>query len=88
MKVLLASSSRLLAAAGHAVAQTSYPEQSVRILVGFPAGTAPDVAARIIADKFAPSLGQAGGGRERHRRERQHRGRPRRQGAAATATRC
>jgi tripartite-type tricarboxylate transporter receptor subunit TctC len=38
---------------GNAGAQTSYPEQTVRILVGFPAGTAPDVAARIVADKFA-----------------------------------
>ena len=38
---------------GTAVAQTSYPEQTVRILVGFPAGTAPDVAARIVADKFS-----------------------------------
>ena len=44
-------------AAGHAVAQ-GWPEQTVRILVGFPAGTAPDVAARVIADKMAPSLGK------------------------------
>ena len=40
------------------VAQTSYPEQTVRILVGFPAGTAPDVAARIVADKFAQNWGK------------------------------
>ena len=39
-------------------AQTSYPEQTVRILVGFPAGTAPDVAARIVADKFALNWGK------------------------------
>ena len=44
-------------AGGHAFAQ-SWPEQTVRILVGFPAGTAPDVAARVIADKMAPSLGK------------------------------
>jgi len=44
-------------AGSHAVAQ-SWPEQTVRILVGFPAGTAPDVAARVIADKMAPSLGK------------------------------
>lgn len=43
---------------GNAGAQTSYPEQIVRILVGFPAGTAPDVAARIVADKFAQNWGK------------------------------
>jgi tripartite-type tricarboxylate transporter receptor subunit TctC len=47
----------LLAAPG-ALAQTSYPEQTVRILVGFPAGTAPDVAARIVADKFSADWGK------------------------------
>jgi tripartite-type tricarboxylate transporter receptor subunit TctC len=40
------------------LAQTNYPEQTVRILVGFPAGTAPDVAARIIAEKLNVSLGK------------------------------
>ena len=44
--------SLFLALVSGAVAQTSYPEQSVRVLVGFPAGTAPDVAARIVADKL------------------------------------
>ena len=44
--------------AGDAAAQTNYPEQTVRILVGFPAGTAPDVAARIVADKFAQNWGK------------------------------
>ena len=63
-------------------AQTSYPEQSVRILVGFPAGTAPDVAARMMADKMAPSLGQAGHHREHLRRGRQHRLRQGREVAA------
>jgi tripartite-type tricarboxylate transporter receptor subunit TctC len=41
-----------------AFAQTSYPEQSVRILIGFPAGTAPDVAARIVADKLSINWGK------------------------------
>ena len=50
--------SRLLLAGNRALAQTSYPEQTVRILVGFPAGTAPDVAARIVADKFALDWGK------------------------------
>ena len=48
-----------LAAAGSAFAQTSYPEQSVRILVGFPPGVAPDVTARLLADKFTEAWGKA-----------------------------
>jgi tripartite-type tricarboxylate transporter receptor subunit TctC len=43
----------LLLSASAAFAQTHYPEQNVRVLVGFPAGTAPDVGARIVADKLA-----------------------------------
>ena len=45
--------------AGDARAQTSYPEQPVRILVGFTPGTAPDVTARLLADKFTESWGKA-----------------------------
>ena len=41
-----------------AFAQTSYPEQTVRILIGFPAGTAPDVAARILGDKLTQMWGK------------------------------
>lgn len=41
-----------------ALAQSNYPDQTVRILVGFLAGTAPDVAARIIADKFSIHWGK------------------------------
>jgi tripartite-type tricarboxylate transporter receptor subunit TctC len=39
-----------------ALAQGNYPEQSVRILVGFTPGVAPDVAARLLADKLAEAL--------------------------------
>jgi tripartite-type tricarboxylate transporter receptor subunit TctC len=56
VKAILAAALVLLS--GGAVAQTNYPEQTVRILVGFPAGTAPDVAARIIADKFTQNWGK------------------------------
>src|SRR6476620_7051889 len=42
-----------------AFGQTQYPDQNVRILVGFPAGTAPDVGARIVADKLAILWGKA-----------------------------
>jgi tripartite-type tricarboxylate transporter receptor subunit TctC len=48
----------LLLLSGSALAQTHYPETIVRILVGFPAGTAPDVAARMIADKMTVSFGR------------------------------
>jgi len=38
-------------------AQTSYPNRPVKILVGFTPGTAPDLAARILADRFAEVWG-------------------------------
>jgi tripartite-type tricarboxylate transporter receptor subunit TctC len=40
-----------------AVAQSSYPNRPVKILVGFTAGTAPDLAARILADRFSEAWG-------------------------------
>jgi tripartite-type tricarboxylate transporter receptor subunit TctC len=40
-----------------ASAQSSYPKGPVKILVGFTAGTAPDLAARILADRFADVWG-------------------------------
>lgn len=43
-------------AAGTAVAQANYPEQTVRILVGFSPGVAPDVTARLLADKLSEAL--------------------------------
>jgi tripartite-type tricarboxylate transporter receptor subunit TctC len=43
----------------NALAQTNYPEQSVRILVGFTPGTAPDVTARLLADEFTKAWGKA-----------------------------
>jgi len=40
------------------VAQTAYPETSVKIIVGFPAGTPPDAVARLLAEKMQASLGK------------------------------
>jgi tripartite-type tricarboxylate transporter receptor subunit TctC len=57
MRMFFALVFGLSLAVGSAAAQ-NYPEQTVRILVGFPAGTAPDVAARIVADKFAVNWGK------------------------------
>jgi tripartite-type tricarboxylate transporter receptor subunit TctC len=44
--------------ADFAIAQTSYPEQTVRIVVGYPPGVAPDVVARLLADKFSDAWGK------------------------------
>src|SRR5437773_12081253 len=48
----------MLLAAQTATAQSSYPNRPVKILVGFTPGTAPDLAGRILADRFAEVLGQ------------------------------
>jgi tripartite-type tricarboxylate transporter receptor subunit TctC len=58
MKRLACGIVALLVLACPALAQTDYPQQVVRILVGFPAGTAPDVAARLLADRFAADWGK------------------------------
>src|SRR5262245_29814136 len=39
-------------------AQSVYPDRAIRILVGFPPGGPPDVAARLLADKFAEVWGK------------------------------
>jgi tripartite-type tricarboxylate transporter receptor subunit TctC len=48
----------LPAAPAAAQAQASWPQQPVRILVGFTAGTSPDIVARVLAEKFAASWGR------------------------------
>ena len=48
----------LAVSASSALAQTSYPDQTIRILVGFPPGGPPDVAARILAEKSAEAWGK------------------------------
>ena len=47
----------VLFAAQTASAQSNYPNRPVKILVGFTPGTAPDLAARILADRFAEDWG-------------------------------
>jgi len=47
----------VLLAAQTASAQSSYPNRAVKILVGFTPGTAPDLAARMLADRFAEVWG-------------------------------
>jgi tripartite-type tricarboxylate transporter receptor subunit TctC len=47
----------VLFAAQTASAQSHYPNRTVKILVGFTPGTAPDLAARILADRFSDVWG-------------------------------
>jgi tripartite-type tricarboxylate transporter receptor subunit TctC len=44
--------------AGDALAQASYPEQAVKIIVGFPAGVAPDITSRLLGDRFTEAWGK------------------------------
>ncbi len=48
----------LLSISGQASAQSEYPSHPIRIVVGFAAGGATDVAARILASKMSEELGQ------------------------------
>lgn len=43
-----------------AQAQTSYPTRPVRLIVGFPAGTGPDIVARILAQRLSEGWGNMG----------------------------
>jgi tripartite-type tricarboxylate transporter receptor subunit TctC len=54
--VLIAAAQLQLTTA--ALAQTTYPDQPVKIIVGFPPGVAPDVVARLLADKFSTAWGK------------------------------
>ena len=47
-----------LLAAAPAAAQTDYPQQTVRILVGFTPGVSPDIVARLLAEKFSAAWGR------------------------------
>ncbi|HEX9463876.1 MAG TPA: tripartite tricarboxylate transporter substrate binding protein [Alphaproteobacteria bacterium] len=46
-----------MVAAG-AAAQTSYPTRPVRVLIGFPPGTAADVTGRLVSQKLSQTFGQ------------------------------
>src|SRR6201993_4141314 len=47
----------VLLAAETASAQSSYPDRPVKIVVGFTPGTAPDLAARMLAERFSEVWG-------------------------------
>lgn len=61
MKLL--STGKLLATACLLAASTTvaaaWPEQPIRLTVGFPAGTGPDIVARTVGERLAKELGQA-----------------------------
>lgn len=60
-RALLASAALLAcAAATGAHAQAAYPNRPVRIIVGFPAGTGPDIVARLLAQKLSEGWGNQG----------------------------
>ena len=50
----------LLGWCGTAAAQNNYPSKPVRMIVGFPAGTGPDVVARLLAQKLSEVWGGVG----------------------------
>jgi tripartite-type tricarboxylate transporter receptor subunit TctC len=54
--VMLAVSAIVTAA--DVVAQTAYPEKPIRIVVGFPAGSSADFAARLLGQKLTEALGK------------------------------
>jgi tripartite-type tricarboxylate transporter receptor subunit TctC len=47
-----------VAAAGSAFAQAAWPSKPVKILVGFPGGSTPDIAARALVDSLSKTWGQ------------------------------
>ena len=44
--------------AGSPAAQTAYPEKPVHLVVGFPPGSAPDIIARLLGEKFSAAFGK------------------------------
>lgn len=58
-RALLALGLLILATGVHAQAVAAWPSKPVKILVGFPAGTSPDLVARTLAEPLSKALGQA-----------------------------
>jgi len=45
-----------LAVVGHAAAQSGYPQRPVRVVVGFPSGSAPDIVARLLVLRLSDAM--------------------------------
>lgn len=60
-RAVLAAAALLACTAAPIVqAQAAYPSRPVRIIVGFPAGTGPDIVARLLAQKLSEGWGNLG----------------------------
>jgi tripartite-type tricarboxylate transporter receptor subunit TctC len=57
-RILLGVGGLALLASGPVAAQT-WPSRPVKLMVGFPGGSTPDIAARVLADSLARTWGQA-----------------------------
>ena len=57
--IRLAAALLLALVAGPVAAQTTWPEKPVKLIVGFTAGSATDVTARLFAQKFTETWGQS-----------------------------
>ncbi len=53
----LLATAGLMASAPAALAQQAYPNKPVRLIVGFPAGTGPDIVARLLGQKLSEAWG-------------------------------
>jgi tripartite-type tricarboxylate transporter receptor subunit TctC len=58
MRAFMIAALALGLGAGGVLAQASYPEQPIKIIVGFPPGVAPDVTSRLLGDKFTETWGK------------------------------
>ena len=56
-RVVLATAVAALGA-GASAQPTAWPTRPVKILVGFPPGSTPDIAARLLGDALARAVGQ------------------------------
>jgi tripartite-type tricarboxylate transporter receptor subunit TctC len=59
MKAIVTAVLLLGLTAGSAAAQGNYPDQTIRILVGFTPGVAPDITGRLLAEKFTEAWGKS-----------------------------
>ena len=53
----LVAAAAFMASAPAALAQSAYPTKPVRLIVGFPAGTGPDIVARLLGQKLSEAWG-------------------------------
>src|SRR5437879_4572515 len=57
-RVFIAAGAAAFTGAGTALAQSGYPDHTMRILVGYPAGGGVDLVARLVVEPMREMLGQ------------------------------